>query len=153
MSLKNTCASLVVVDTVILLGLSGLLSTGSRRVDTVILLGLTGLLSTGSRRIGGGVENVEGRPEESDQLYHRWRKPIQRTSCHQHPAEHGTRPVAARRCQTVSAVAAQKTAETTDSTIRAAEVLEVEDELGTKSHLRARQSSCAGPQCGEAPLG
>jgi len=64
MSLKNTCASLVVVDTVILLGLSGLLSTGSRRVDTVILLGLTGLLSTGSRRIGGGVENVEGRAEE-----------------------------------------------------------------------------------------
>ena len=46
MSLKNTCASLVVVDTVILLGLSGLLSIGSRRVDTVILLGLTELLST-----------------------------------------------------------------------------------------------------------
>ena len=121
MSLKNMCASLVVVDTVILLGLSGLLSTGSRRVDTVIHLGLTGLLSTGSRRIGGGVENVEGRAEESDQLYHRWRKPIQRTSCHQHPAEHGTRPMAAHRCQTMSAVAAQKTAETTDSTIRAAE--------------------------------
>jgi len=61
--------------------------------------------------------------------------------------------MAAHRCQTMSAVAAQKTAETMDSTIRAAEVLEVEDELGTKSHLRARQSSCAGPQCGEAPLG
>ena len=51
MSLKNTCTSLVVVDTVILLGLSGPLSTGSRRVDTIIHLGLTGLLSTGSRRV------------------------------------------------------------------------------------------------------